>query len=296
LCLDTGAIEMALDMAGSVWRFWMFAGQMDEARRWLEEVTTHPDASRFPSPLARALGALGSVTYWQNDFETTRIHYERALEILRTLDEPPAFAEALYNLAFLETVEQNFETARGYHLEARSVYRTIGDARGVANTAVGMGIADSLTGNYDEALQFAKEAHEFFDPQQDWFGMMMAAFIQYQVLRFQGRFQEAWDTMVQTFQNTYQGLDPSSVSSMLESIADVAVEVGKAELAVRLAGTGARMKDALGAEAPRALVRVEDPRPRARAFLSDDEIETLFREGGEMTPQDALKLALKDEG
>ncbi|HET7482542.1 MAG TPA: adenylate/guanylate cyclase domain-containing protein [Actinomycetota bacterium] len=295
-CLDNGELGMGLDLGASVWRFWLFAGQMAEARQWLEELTEHPDARVYPRHLARAESALGSVTYWQNDFGETRRHYSRALEILRSLDEPQALAEAIYNLAFLEMVEQNFEAARVLHAEARARYQTLGDERGVANTAVGLGIADSLTGNYESAVSLAKEAHDYFDPRQDWFGMMMAGFVEYQSLRFQGRFQEAWDLMLDTYRRTFGGLDPSSISSLLESLADVGVEIGKAELAVTIAGTAARMKDDLGAVAPRSLVRVEDPRDRARAYLGEEEIERFYRDGYEMSSDEAVRYVLKEEG
>ena len=91
--------DIGLLIASALWRFWQVRGHLAEGRTWLTELlAAHPapDAIR-----AKGLTALGSVTYWQNDFESCAAHYRESLEIYRALDDRVAMAGALYNLSLI---------------------------------------------------------------------------------------------------------------------------------------------------------------------------------------------------
>jgi predicted ATPase/class 3 adenylate cyclase len=292
--LDNDEIEMGLRTAAPVWRLWLLRGQLAEGRKWLTDLVDHPAAKDSPAR-ASAIQALGSITYWQNDFEATRRCYEEGLEIARAQGDEPAEAEGLYNLGFLSTVEQRFEEAKSFHLDARRLYQKLGNEGGVANTALGLGLSLALSGEHDEAMVEAQRAHEYFHPRNEWFGMMMTNFVMYQVHRFRGEYDEARDMMLSELEFLNRGADPASIASALDSMADVSIVRGYPERGIRLAGAAARLKDESGGAAPPALVAVPDPREQARGSLSDEEIERLWAEGYAMTAEEARILAMKDE-
>jgi tetratricopeptide (TPR) repeat protein len=79
-------------------------GHLKEGRARLDRLLALPGAKARDSIRARALGALGGIAYWQNDYETTRDAYEEAVDIARELGEPRLLSEALYDLAFVSAV------------------------------------------------------------------------------------------------------------------------------------------------------------------------------------------------
>jgi tetratricopeptide (TPR) repeat protein len=272
----------------------LLRGQLAEGRKWLTELVEHPDAQVLPAR-AGAIQALGSITYWQNDFDATRRYYEEGLEIAKAEGDEPAVAEGLYNLGFLSTVEQKYEQAKEFHLEARALYEKLGKEHGVANTALGLGLSLALSGEHDQAIIEAQRAHEYFAPRNEWFGMMMTNFVMYQVHRFRGEYDEARNMMLAELEFLGRGADPASMASALDSMADVSIVRGYPERGIRLAGAAARLKDDSGGAAPPALIAVADPREVARESLSEDEIERLWAEGYALSVEEARIYALKDE-
>lgn len=101
---ETGETATALRIATALWRFWQQWGHLEEGRARLERLLALPGARARDPIRARALGALGGIAYWQNDYETTRHAYEEAVDIARELGEPRLLSEALYDLAFLPSV------------------------------------------------------------------------------------------------------------------------------------------------------------------------------------------------
>jgi predicted ATPase/class 3 adenylate cyclase len=291
--LDNGEIAIGLGTAGPVWRLWLLRGQLAEGRAWLTELLEHPDAQDVPAR-ALAIQALGSITYWQNDFEATRRYYEEGLEMSRELGDEGAIAEGLYNLGYLSSVEQKYEEAKTLQREARALYEKLGDEAGVANTALGLGLASALAGDHDLAMSEAQRAHEYFAPRNEWYGMMMTNFVMYQVHRFRGEYEEARNMMLAEFEFLSRGADPMSIASALDSMADNEIVRGYPERGIRLAGAAARLKDDAGGAAPPALIAVADPRELARKSLSEEEIERLWAEGYAMSTEEARIYAMKD--
>ena len=66
---DAQDIEDGLRIAGAIWRFWQQRGRLPEGRARLERMLARPEAQRRDAVRARALGAFGSIVYWQGDQE-----------------------------------------------------------------------------------------------------------------------------------------------------------------------------------------------------------------------------------
>ena len=292
--LEKGDLAQGLELAATLWRYWHVVAHLSEGRTWLERYLAHPDAEKHPEARLHAISAIGSISYWQSDFTTTRKYYEMALEALRQGDNESALAEAYYNLGFLATVEERYDAGLAYHLKARAIYEELGDDRGIANTATGLGINRVLAGDYDAANAYADEAFVFFDPRDEWLGLMMTAFIRYQGLRFTGRYEEASEMMLGMFDRTGESLDPASLSSLLDTLSDAWINRGRMETALRLSGASQKIKEEVGGSAPVTLIRPTDVRALAAKALSQDEIDALWNEGRQMTPQEAIVLARKE--
>ncbi|MFN2489639.1 MAG: hypothetical protein ABR529_07865 [Actinomycetota bacterium] len=103
--MKNGETEIGLRLASGLWRYWMLNSHLAEGRRWLTDLLALPRASERTAQRAPALTALGSITYWQNDFDATRRHYRESLEVFRQVGDRSGTIEALYNVGFPALLE-----------------------------------------------------------------------------------------------------------------------------------------------------------------------------------------------
>jgi predicted ATPase/class 3 adenylate cyclase len=102
--------DTALRIATAMWRFWQLGAHLSEAKARLERTLALPGADTRGPLRVRALGALGGILYWQNDYEAMRDSYEEAVEIARELGDPSLLARALFDLSFAPFVTaEDFE-------------------------------------------------------------------------------------------------------------------------------------------------------------------------------------------
>lgn len=77
---ETSRADLALTMAGRMWRFWQFQGPLTEGRVWLEDLLA---VSEHASPVARAKGLIGlaGVCYWQADLDRAEDAYRQVFDL-----------------------------------------------------------------------------------------------------------------------------------------------------------------------------------------------------------------------
>ena len=97
---EAGEVEVALAMAGALWRFWHQRAHLEEGREHLQSLLQRADAVAPTAARAAALAGLGGITYWQGDFVRAASAYAESLAIQRQLDDPGGLADALYNAGF----------------------------------------------------------------------------------------------------------------------------------------------------------------------------------------------------
>jgi hypothetical protein len=173
--VESGNAEVAFRLLAAIWRFWQIRGYIYEGRRRTDAVLAMAGASDLPALLrARALGAGGSICYWQSDFVPCHNNYAAALAAAREAGDEQAVAEALYNLSFapLEYLpESRGDILKGsipYLEEAADAYERLGDQRGVSDANWALGFALLSVERFDDAErhgQLAFEvAHKLNDP------------------------------------------------------------------------------------------------------------------------------------
>ena len=92
--IAAGSAELALSIAGSLWRFWHYWARTREGSEWLEAVLQISSVPTGPER-AQALGALGSLRFWQGRADDATKLYDEALAIRRELGDRAEIAKAL---------------------------------------------------------------------------------------------------------------------------------------------------------------------------------------------------------
>ena len=291
--LDHSAAEPGLRMGAALWRFWMLRSHLAEGRRWLTELLALPDAAAPTVHRAYAVMALGSVTYWQNDYEPTRRSYQEALEIFSSLDHSRGMMEALYNSAFPFLIQKDAARARSLYEESRRLADELNDEQGLANAAWGLAMCALRERRFDEAKALGTEALERFNSMGNTFGASLARFVFFQVARFTGDRAEAYRGLL-GFQDDADDLgDISSTQGSLELLSSLELESGNFEESIKLMGAAETLREEYGGGSPPPLIEVDDPRPVGREVLGGARTQELWEEGRAMSPEEATSYLRK---
>jgi predicted ATPase len=292
--IKKGDARTALEMGSAMWRFWMLRSHLAEGERLMVDILSMPGAASHDALRAKAVMALGSVKYWQNDFVATRRYYEEGLEILRELGDMPGIAEAVYNVAFTYLIDRDPAGARARFEESRRLAQELGDDRGLANTAWGLAMTAIRERDWEEAKRLGEETKARFTDLEDWFGISLAQFVFFQMARYQGDYDEAERLAGEYLDQTSATDDTVSAFTVVDMYVIVAMGRGDYERAVRLGGAAERLREIYGGGSPPPLVDVADPREEARGKVSDERIGELWAEGMAMSAEEAIAYARKE--
>src|SRR5215207_2501246 len=134
-CLERGAAEEGLRLAGALWRFWFTRRHLSEGDGVLGELLNLQGASvARPETRAKALNGAGNLAQACGDLERAARLHKESLALRQALGDRRGIAISLNSLA-------NVAVERGDYLEARALYgeslalrRDLGDERGMAVT------------------------------------------------------------------------------------------------------------------------------------------------------------------
>ena len=277
--IDADEAQTGLRIGGAIWRFWHLRSHLREGRDWLERLLALPDAQAETAARGRALGAAGSLAYWQGDHETTRRHYEASLAAYRAAGDRRGTAEALYNLGYAYSVEGDREAARLAHQESLALYREMGDRRGIANALHAVGYVSFLEGDYAASRPRIEEAQALYRAIDDRWLYANTLVLLGMIARQEGRFPQARAAYAEGLAIFRASGDTSGIAIVLDLLAPLAAAEGEYEAAVALKAAALRMREELGGGAPPALLRLETPIEAARAAIGEERVEAALRRG-----------------
>jgi predicted ATPase len=124
--------EVALRLAGALWRYWQGRGHLDEGAAELARILAIPGASAPTRARLRALDAAGGVAWWQGDVAAADASYIEQVRLARHIGDPRELALALSNLSHTRLVEGAADDGAALRAEAIRLFEETGDARGAA--------------------------------------------------------------------------------------------------------------------------------------------------------------------
>jgi predicted ATPase/class 3 adenylate cyclase/Tfp pilus assembly protein PilF len=154
--------EIALRIAGALWRFWLVRGYFSEGREELEEALSASapaysgdvaEAAGNPLavPRAKALNGVGRLADREGDHPAARAYYDESLALRRELGDKKGIAETLRNIGILASNEGDYPTAHLMYEQSLQLMRELGDKSGVAETLNSLGGVALREGNYSLA-------------------------------------------------------------------------------------------------------------------------------------------------
>jgi len=151
----TGDAERAQMLSGTVWRFWINRGQIDEAAHWYERSL----ALGPGSATAHARALFGEAHVWESrsDSDLPR-RYEKVVEALRASGETRWLILALSHLAGAYAEQGDMARAESTSAEGLAIAREAGDVRGEAVTLTNLAYARTLDGDHAGAEKLLEDA------------------------------------------------------------------------------------------------------------------------------------------
>ncbi|MDP8956472.1 MAG: tetratricopeptide repeat protein, partial [Actinomycetota bacterium] len=280
--------EVGLRLVGALWRFWHLYGHLTDGRRWAREVLAMPSAKDRTPARARALWALAAFAYWQTDPPPVKEATEEALSIAEEIGDEGLMADAIFHVAFWHPFEMDLAGASALLREAAARYERLGNRLGVADSLFAIGVIDRLQGKIEEARPAAEEALRIHSELGDAFGMTGSYFALGRIMAETGDLDGAQSLFLDSVALSERMRDRTSIAIALDNFAEQANLRGQHLRAVRIGGASSALKDAVGGEAPPALVHLPDPRELAGGHLSEDEIRAAWEDGRGMSVDEVL--------
>jgi predicted ATPase/class 3 adenylate cyclase len=154
--------ELALQMAGNLWIWWLARGRLNEGRHWLmQALESEPKRG---SPRAKALVSLGIMTWQLQDYPEASRYIDESISILRELDSPdlPGLAHATHMLGHIMLDQKYISKAFSAFGESLELYRRLNDFYYIGTLTSDQGMVSYHMGDYVQARLYQEQSLEIF--------------------------------------------------------------------------------------------------------------------------------------
>jgi predicted ATPase/class 3 adenylate cyclase len=290
-------LELGLRLATAAWRFWQQRGHTREGREWLDRLLPQtPDSELDPAVVAAAHTAAGGLAYWQNDLAAAEAHYERALDLDRSLGLTDRLGNDVYNLGFVSMFAGDLDGARRRFDESADLFSSTGQLKRLADTTLVRGAVEMRAGHIAEARKWATEGRrlhlEHGNRARATDGAMVLSFVEVALDDL-----EAAQTWIETaMSETAEAGYVARWPLIYEVGVALALKRNRPLDALRLAGAAARRRETLGGSAPTFFASIDQFVAEARAAAitqgDADTADAAWAEG-ELLDGDALSAILR---
>ncbi len=157
--IGEGDAETGLRLIGTLWRFWATRGYASEGRKFQSDVLGLPAIPSVDLEIqAQAINGVGALAYFQGDYVTAKLHYERALSLRREIGNPVGIARVVSNLALVAKEQGDYERALALHEEALELGRSCGDTRSQAASLNNLGILLQDLGEFERSAAIHRQS------------------------------------------------------------------------------------------------------------------------------------------
>jgi predicted ATPase len=287
------APEMALRLAGVVWRFWDTRGFFSEGRARLQRVLAA--AQQATRARINALDGAGVLAFRQGDLVAARTLHEEALALSRDLGDRGAIARSLDHLSWIVASQGENEKARGFLEESLALARQSNDQLRICHVLLILGEHARGEGDYDRACKMIEESL----PLARRLGSKTTTstlLVNYgHVMLHHGNIRRAAALFAESLTVARDAGVRRIFRMQLVGVAGVALAAGQAVRASRLVGAAEALGEAMGASVEFGDREDYDRITAAvRAALDEGAYQAACAEGGKMTQEQAIESALKE--
>ncbi len=289
--LDARQPEVALRLGGALWFFWYQHGYWTEGRDWLERALER-GASADPRLRAQALYGVADLARHQDQTDEALAACEDALALYREVGDDAGVARALSQLGYIHEFRGDTDEAARALTEALALFRRLGDLERVSFALVGLGALAHVAGDlptarasYEESLEIGRRLG---DPNATATALVNLG----EVVQQQGDGGRAAALYAESL-SLYVGLGHLvAIAYCLEQIGSLDVQARRFERAARLLGAAASLRTDVGAPIQAFNRERYEADLAAMRVALGERFEGLWAEGGELSREQVVELAL----
>jgi predicted ATPase/class 3 adenylate cyclase len=286
----SGETQLALQMAGALYRFWYMGGHLREGRPRLERLLDGDENAT--AARARALNGAAVMSVSTSDPATARLRSQEALALHRQLGDTWGIAYSLFTLGMAATEEADWAAARPYFEESVARFRELGDghyallaADGIAWTSGELGDRERRRAGHEDVLRQARA-------QSDW-SIVASELEQLAGLaRDEGRIDEALSMLAEALRITRDLEMPRQIVESLSRFAETLADAGRAEVAARLVAVAESLREEIGGSHAWVAEVNEKTLTELRTRLDEATLAEALEQGRRLTVDAAVALAL----
>jgi predicted ATPase/class 3 adenylate cyclase/Tfp pilus assembly protein PilF len=244
---------------------------------------------------AISLTNLGNVTYQEGDFASARSLFDEALAIMRELGDRPGIAALLNNLGDVAINQGDYATAQGLLEECLAITRELGgDGAIIAGSLSNLGDVATHRGDFPAAQKLFEESLAIRRELGDRSGIAYSLGSLANLAGDQGEPSSARPLFEEALAILRELGDSRGIASLLEGLSAVSAAEGDLLRAARVWSAAEKLRAKIGSPmAPNERPRYERNVATARKALADDgAFEKAWREGGALTLEQAVEIAL----
>jgi len=292
--LESDQIEAGLKLAGALAWFWHSKGHLSEGNLWLEKLLAS-DIGTQGKERAKALRASSILSTDTGDYIRARALAESSIKLYREIGDNQGVGLAFIDLGATFEFEGKLEEAIESFEESLRLLQATGERWGIAyallwlgDTCLRMGDIERAATNWEESLSLTRELGDHYLMAWSLAGFGTVARRRADYKHATGMFKES----LSVYQSSGDKFGPPY---LLEALALVAVALGDAKRGARLWGAASAWREAINEPLPPPYqTDYAESITQARTQLGEEDYATAWSEGHEMSPEQAIALALEE--
>jgi predicted ATPase/class 3 adenylate cyclase/DNA-binding CsgD family transcriptional regulator len=289
-----GDPERGLRLASAVAWFWFLRGHFTDGRRWLSEALDR--TTRLSSARIRAMVVLGWIMHLQRDLVSARRALKDAPMLARQLGDQREIARVHLILGRLAYFENDAETARALGEQSLAAAREVGDSWIEGYALHLLALAAYIAGDFVTARRLYGESLVVRDDIQDHSGaavvMALLGMVDYSEGDYTAALRRFRDALKAQRELGARWL----LANLMAEFAIVALALGQAERAARLAGSVEVISEAVsGGPIPIVEAIYRPGLGTMREVLGDERFAAERQRGRRMTMDEVIDEALAIE-
>jgi predicted ATPase/class 3 adenylate cyclase len=190
---ESGAAEIALRIAGGLWRFWYARGYLSEGLEQLVAALALPVPSVHAGSAhrIRALNGAGFLSYRQGNYDEARSLFIEALAHGQAAGDKSSMALTLNGIGMMDQEQGNINAARSYYEQSLALRRELGDEYGIGASLNNLALIAEEQEDYPTARALLEESLALAREQGDTQGIASCLMNSGNVAKDQGDYEAA---------------------------------------------------------------------------------------------------------
>jgi tetratricopeptide (TPR) repeat protein len=266
-----------------------------QAMRWFVRAQDTARQNDDRAGVAKALICIGSLAFYQGNYDEATGTYQRSLTLRRQMQDRQNEANVLNNLGIVAASQGDFERAEDLFGESLTIRRALQQKWAIANSLGNLGQLAIDRQQTDKALAYLEEALRLHRETGDRWRIGNALHSLANIQRAKGNHAAAHAYYCESLQITSDLADRRQLAYLLEDLGGLSAQRGRAARALRLAGAGAALREAIGAPlSPTDQTKLDLALAPARQALDAEAQRAAWDAGRALPLEEAIEEATQE--